>query len=312
MRRSNHLLRIAILIAGITCVSTNKLQAQGGPGLAAPLPGQRGTIGSRTPVQSLEGRTGAGTVSETAVGAALPEHPLTDCLRLAKESQKTLDDVKDYTATLSKIEVVGGQVLDQHIAIKVREKPFSVYMRYITPAAGREVLYVQGVNNNQLLAHEGTGPKSLLGTMSFAPDAPRMMAESRHPVTEIGMRNLLKQTIKQWEFETQFGEVKIQYYPDAKIGQASTNKPGEPEGKVLNCIVLESSHPVPRKQFPYHLGRLFLDKTTKYPVRIELYGFPQRPDAPPPLLEQYTYQDLKVNVGLSDADFDRGNRNYKF
>ena len=30
------------------------------------------------------------------------------------------------------------------------------------------------------------------------------------------------------------------------------------------------------------------------------------------LLEEYTYTNIKINVGLTDADFDTKNPNYKF
>ena len=34
--------------------------------------------------------------------------------------------------------------------------------------------------------------------------------------------------------------------------------------------------------------------------------------APPQLVEDYTYQGLRPNAGLRDADFDEKNPNYRF
>ena len=44
----------------------------------------------------------------------------------------------------------------------------------------------------------------------------------------------------------------------------------------------------------------------------ELYGWPTQAGGQPPLVEEYTYRDVRVNVGLTDADFDPENPNYNF
>jgi len=82
---------------------------------------------------------------------------------------------------------------------------------------------------------------------------------------------------------------------------------GEVEAKAI-----ESRHPQPRKQFKFHMTRLYIDKQSNLPIRLEQYGFPQKADAPPPIVEEYTYSKLKTNVGLSDRDFDPKNPNYAF
>jgi hypothetical protein len=48
------------------------------------------------------------------------------------------------------------------------------------------------------------------------------------------------------------------------------------------------------------------------PVHYEAYDWPKQPGEPPVLLERYTYTDLKLNPGLTDADFDPKNPEYKF
>jgi hypothetical protein len=46
-------------------------------------------------------------------------------------------------------------------------------------------------------------------------------------------------------------------------------------------------------------------------VRYESYDWPRTPGGQPELIEEYTYLNLKFNVGLTDADFDRGNPAYR-
>jgi hypothetical protein len=48
-------------------------------------------------------------------------------------------------------------------------------------------------------------------------------------------------------------------------------------------------------------------------VRYAAYHWPQtQDDKIGPVIEEYTYLDLKINVGLTDADFDPENPNYNF
>ncbi len=48
------------------------------------------------------------------------------------------------------------------------------------------------------------------------------------------------------------------------------------------------------------------------PIRYEQYDWSGVAGDRPELVEQYTYLDLKLNVGLTDADFDKRNPSYSF
>ncbi len=226
-------------------------------------------------------------------------HPLYLPLQEAYKAREALKAVKDYEANFVKRELLGRRLQSTTMKLKLREEPFSVYLKFIDTSAGREVLYVQGRNNNQLLIHEA-GLKSLAGTVFRAPNAADVMAENRYPVTMIGLKFMLDKVIQQWEDEGKFGEVKTQKYPGAKL----------PSGE--ECIAYESLHPTPRNQFKFHITRLWIETKSGLAIRIEQLGFPQKNDKAPPVIEEYTYANLKVNVKLTDADFDRGNRSYAF
>ena len=49
-----------------------------------------------------------------------------------------------------------------------------------------------------------------------------------------------------------------------------------------------------------------------FPRRVEVYELPRDEKHVPQLLEEYTYLDLKLNNGYTDADFDPKNCQYKF
>lgn len=231
---------------------------------------------------------------------SLPEHPLVPAISLVKERCiPSLKGIQDYEAVFTKRELIQGKLTTQVMQMRLREQPFSVYLRFGGDFEGREILFVQGQNNNQLIAHEGSGFASLAGTMTLDPKGEMAMGENHYPITHIGMRNLITQVLDQWEIESKYGEVDVKYFPQAKLGDRS-------------CEVIECSHPQPRREFRFHVCRVFLDKELKLPVRVENYGFPTPGNQNPPLHEEYTYSNIKVNVGLQSADFDRKNPKYKF
>lgn len=240
-------------------------------------------------------------VRPAATGQAEParEHPLRPAIRVAQTCLEGLQEIRDYECVLTKRERINNQLTSQVMFVRFREEPFSIYCKFGEPFAGREVLYVAGRNNNMLLAHEGSGIKSLVGTVSLPVDGPDARAENRHPITDAGLRNLVRLLIRQWEAESKYGEINVQYYPDARLGE-------------IGCQVVEVMHPQPRRQFLYHITRLYVHSETGLPVRVENYGWPAQSGGQPVLMEEYTYTQVRPNVGLTDQHFDPEFREYDF
>ena len=227
------------------------------------------------------------------------QHPLLPAIELAEQSRASASQLNDYQAIFTKRELVRGQVFASQIQMKFRRQPFAVYLHFVNPEhAGREAMFVEGQYDNKLLAHE-TGFKSIVGTVAIDPNGQTALAEARHPISLIGIEQMAAGVIEQWKEETAFGEIEVKYYAEAKLGEQPV-------------IVIESIHPVPRRQFPYAITRLWIDKTTRLPVRVQQYEFPATPGSPPVLAEEYTYTNLRPNVGLTDIDFDRRNPAYSF
>jgi hypothetical protein len=248
------------------------------------------------------GATAADTPSTTGAKPAAkidPDHPLAPALEHAYKAREALDALKDYEALFEKRELIDGRLVASKINLKIREKPFSVYLKFQTPNEGREVIYVDGKNEGLLFAHE-VGIKSIAGTVSLATNSPRAMEGNKYPLTMIGMRKMLDQVIAQWEAETKFGETEVKYYPD------------NPKFGEIDFKAIVSTHPQPRKQFKFHMTRLYLEKETNLPFRLEQFGFPQKNDKAPLVVEEYTYTKLKKNLSLTDRDFDTKNPSYAF
>ena len=233
---------------------------------------------------------GAAVGQEVGGAAATQEHPLKKALRYANVSLRAAESLPGYTATLRRREIVDGKPVDNTANLKFRTEPFSVYMRFTNEEnAGRQVLYVEGENAGKMLVREAGGLSSLAGTVKLAPDSPLVTANSRHPITRAGLANLTRSVIEQWTAETRFGESDVKYYADAEL-----------EGRPV--VVIESSHPVPRREFRYARTRLWMDKETKLPVRLQQYEF-RRGGGEPVLAEDYTYSGIETGVRLGDRDF---------
>ena len=236
---------------------------------------------------------------KTPAAKVNPDHPLAPALDQAYKARKALEEVQDYEALFEKREVIDGRLVASKIQLKLREEPFSVYLKFHAPNEGREVIYVDGKNNGMLFAHE-VGIKSIAGTVSLATNSQRAMEGNKYPVTMIGLRKLIDQVITQWEAEAKFGETDVKYHPD------------NPQWNGVEFKAIVSTHPKPRNQFKYKVTKLYIEKETNLPFRVEQYGFPRENEKTPPLVEEYTYTKLKTNVGLTDRDFDTKNPNYAF
>jgi len=249
------------------------------------------------PIRMAE-RSGPATSSRPALTEAQPnEHPLMPALRWAKAGLRDIESLKDYSATMVKRERIDGKLNDpEWVFVKIRNKPFSVYMYFLKPAEmkGQEVIFSDG----KMWGH-GTGIRKVFGTVPLDPTGPIAMKGNRYPITEIGLVNLVRRLIEVGDKDTKYDECEVKFFPEAKIND-----------RVCTCVQI--IHPVPRRNFLFHVARIFVDDEMNLPVRYEAYEWPEKEGGPPELVEEYTYLNLKLNNGFTDADFDIHNPNYGF
>jgi outer membrane lipoprotein-sorting protein len=229
------------------------------------------------------------------------EHPLMPAIRWARQEIENVRKIQDYSAIMVKRERIGGQLSEEEYAfVKIRHRPFSVYMRFLYPPSigGQEVIWIEGANDGKMWAR-GTGLKRVFGTVSLSPTSPIVMRNNRYPITEIGILRLVERIIEVAEHDAQYGECEVTYYPGARIN----NRP---------CLCIQVVHPIPRANFRFHIARVFVDEELRLPVRYESYDWPKEPGGSPLLLEEYTYLNIRLNNGFTDKDFDINNPEYGF
>ena len=241
---------------------------------------------------------------------AAVSHPLDPALKIARDRLDYIKkNIKDYTCIIVKRERVNDELGDyQYMSAKIRQRqekdgvleaPFSVYLKFVKPesVAGREVIWVEGQNNGNLIAHE----KGLLNIkrLSLDPKGLLAMMGQRYPIYEIGLQNLVDQLIKKGERDRQYGECEVGFFKNAMINKRS-------------CLMIQVVHPVKRPHFDFHKVQIFIDDELNVPVRYAAWLWPESPGEDPPLIEEYTYLDVKINVGSTDKDFDPDNPDYNF
>ncbi len=239
----------------------------------------------------------------TGAAAKNPNHPLVPIIEWAKAERPRVQAIKDFTFTLIKQESVNGKMYDPcAFDMKIRNEPFSVYLKYRQPVkkAGTEAIFVKGQNKDKIQA-KGVGALAIIGTTSLSPDSRFAMEGNKYPITEVGITRLVDLFIEVGENDILNNyECTVQYYENAKVGP-----------RTCTCIQVIHPKPTPGK-FPFHIAKIFIDDELQLPIRYESYDWPKSEGEEPMLLEAYIYSDLKINVGLTDIDFDTKNPTYRF
>jgi hypothetical protein len=240
-------------------------------------------LASLAPTQAARGQTNS---------AATPAS-MDQAIALLTEARLRFRDVQNYECQLIKRERVNGVLLPESVlTMKVRNKPFSVYLCCESPDAdrGMEICYVDGQNRGMMRVR----PARILGVLGFQsldPHDPRALAKSRHCITEAGLGNLLESTARYWERERRLNRMLVRITDEEVGGRA--------------CTRIETIHP-DRNAGSFYGYRcvLWLDKATHLPVGSETYDWPRRGGSEGgDLLESYRYLDLRCNVELGANTF---------
>lgn len=263
-------------------------------------------------IQSVRADLVADQQGEGHIAGRADEHPLRPLLAMAVEGRERIArDIRDYTCRVIRRERRDGQMRRyEAISAKVRHawpatgedsaRPFSVYLHFDRPGslAGREVLFVEGRNSGRMLVRRG-GRRLAYLTTFLAVDSPIALRESRYPVTDLGFERLLARLIEVIHEDLQHGECEVQFFEGAKVADRQ-------------CTRVLVEHPVRRDHFRYHRAIVFIDKEWQLPLGYASYTWPEQPGGKPVLMEEYIYTAVELNVGLTDADFDRHNPAYGF
>jgi sterol desaturase/sphingolipid hydroxylase (fatty acid hydroxylase superfamily) len=224
---------------------------------------------------------------------------------LLRQGCERLERIPDYTATFHRQERIGGDLLPaETIALKLRHRPFSVYLKWLTGDKGRQVLYVDGENDGNMLVQLGGVQGRLLGLLSVDPQCEEAAEKTRHPITEAGLLALAKTALACREQDlTRASGV----HCELRDNQVYLGRP---------CYVCTTTYAAPQVHRTHRKAVLYIDKELSMPVSVRNYTWAV--DANPDtldedtLIEDYSYMDIQLDRQLADEHFDRSNSEYRF
>lgn len=237
---------------------------------------------------------------------------MSDVLDMAVAARQHMaDHLDDYTARFVKQEVDLYGVLgeESEILMKVQtrlrgdgeEAPMRVYLKYQSPEAvkGREVIWGEDLYDGKLAVHE-VGLILGLKTIWLDPNGMIAMQGQRYPISEIGMVRLVEKLIERGE--------KDRNNPDIQV---TLTEQYDMDGTPCQLIQVRRSKPGGGED-DFSLAEIIIDPQRQLILTFRSFGWPPQEGEDPPLLESYSYYDVKTNVGLTKEDFDTKNPNYGF
>lgn len=233
-------------------------------------------------------------------------HPLSWAFRYAQaRSDYIAKNVRDYSCRLIKRERIDGELQShQFINVMMRceqkndgqvEQPMAVFMQFLAPRIlkDRRVLYVEGQNDGNMLIRKGGRSMKYL-RLEFDPKGRAARRESNYPITDIGfdkiIDRLLERVASDIKNDPTAANTQVSHYRNAKVGDRI-------------CTHIQILHPKRGEGIQFHKASLYVDDKLHVPIRLVVHDWPASEGVKPPLMEEYTYVNLKLNVGLSDADF---------
>jgi hypothetical protein len=217
-----------------------------------------------------------------------------DHLRMCNDSLKALAQIRDYTAIFHTQERLNNKLTrEETINLKFRQ-PFSIYMKWTGHSnKGQEVLYIEGWNKNRLRVRPGGLVTSLI-TLNLVPRSKLAMEQNRHPVTEAGLHYLMKLITD----NVKTGIARKEYTP---VDHGNFTTLGRPVHRFEGVFNAKD-----RSTYYCHRAVIDMDMERKIPIRVQIFDWDNN------MVENYGYENVVINPGLTDKDFDPRNKAYRF
>jgi len=228
---------------------------------------------------------------------------------LLEKGQRFLSTVPDYTSTLYKQERIDGVLnAPSFMQVKIRHEPFSVYMKWLEgDDPGRELLYVEGENDDEMLIKLGGVKGRMMPTLKLNPTGDMAMKEARYPVTTIGLRNVIK-TILGFRY-TDLNN--MNGMTCRMIDKQKWNK------EDCFCFLMEYQN---KQSSNFRKSILYVEKKNYLPICVKNYSW--APDGrddltgekldEETLCEFYSFSNIVTEDRLASTEFDESNSSYQF
>src|SRR5262249_18607065 len=177
------------------------------------------------------------------------------------------------------------------IDLQVRNEPFSVSMVWQEPKdlEGQAVVYVAGKYDGKMRVKPG-GLLGSVGFVSLPIDDPRTRKTSKHKITEARIGNVIGGCAAGWKMERKLKVTPVKIAPFLYAKRRCTRVELTHSGKAGG-------------QIKHYRNVVYFDQKTDLPIRVENYDWPDDDEKTPPLVESFSYVNLRLDVGLKDETF---------
>lgn len=214
--------------------------------------------------------------------------------KVTAEARQELMKGRDYMAHFVRQERVNGTLQpEQSGEIRARVAPFAVAVKLLAPkdVAGWETVFVAGKRDDKA-RFKPAGKAGLRGFRTVATDSAEATAGTRHPITAVGMMAILDRCEK-----IVADEKRLKNPVQVTVADYTFN------GRPCQRFDIYADRPHPTRYC--HHAVLFVDTASKLPVRFEAYDQPKAGEAVGELIETVSFVNVKTNVGLGNAAFDK-------
>jgi len=217
---------------------------------------------------------------------ALFGEPMESIGKLLQRSTASYAKVNDYTCVLHRTDLVKGELKEHSSVIFKYKRPSRYYMKW--PKDKIEAIYAEGKYSNKMVIHGGL----LFKFVSIAVKPEAALKYNRHTMPEADIGRILSIMEANYQRSLANKDADVTIEREELLGERKTWR-------------IKAVFP-PDKGYYGHIVNLNIDKELVLPIRIEVFGWKQE------LLEKYYYEDLQLNVGLTEEDFDPQNKQYSF
>jgi hypothetical protein len=228
--------------------------------------------------------------------------PLAGVRRLHEAAVDRYAGIESYVVRLKRREQINGKDQPEEImSLTFRKQPWSVHFKWLNdPGKDREVVYVKGQHGNNIHTRLAAGDIPLMrGGMRIAlpPDDPRVLAKSRHPITEAGVGAMIER-IGELIAAQEKGDLRSGRL--AYFGPQSRPDYSTPEGGPASLEGIEHTIPPGGDVGLAKGGRrqYFFDPSNGLPVLVVTH------DDRGQEVEHYSFDRFLFNVKLDNDDFD--------
>jgi hypothetical protein len=235
--------------------------------------------------------------------AAVPRvHPLRSVRRYLRQ-QVSPADIDDYRCVVMRQERVFGQLRPREfLHLEVRRAPArapgawrteSVRVRYLAPASlrGTEILQAAAAGSDRLYVGD---PGGRWRAVEPASSDSYLLPPSRQTAARITLAGLGRRLLAQIDTALQVDPLAVNTSVRAYTRASVDGRP---------CLRIQLHHPQWQQGLRFCRTEMYYDQQRHLPLRVERYDWPRPDQTALPLLEQYTYMDVEVNVGLTDDEF---------